>query len=95
MRTIKTNKIKVGEEYFFPDTDFTYSALFKVRVNKERINKIIVGEFSTRNIGDKYEKQRFIGFKTELECKKYLIKKIKERKKQIVAEYNKAIDNLI
>ena len=92
---IKTNKIKVGEEYFFIDTDFTYPELFNGSIKKERINKIIDGEFSTRNVGDKYERQRYIGFTTEKEATEYLIREIKDRKKQIDNEYKKTIQELL
>jgi len=91
---IKANKIKVGEEYFFPDNNFTYVSLFKVEIRKERINKIIGREFSTKNVEDRYEKERVIGFETELEARKYLIKQIKDRKKSIDEEYKTALDNL-
>ena len=94
MSKISAKKIKVGESYFFPNTDFTYTPLFRVKVTKERINKIIDGEFSTRNEGDKYEQQRYTGFTTEDEAKKYLIKQIKERLKDIEAEAKMSIDLL-
>lgn len=92
---INVKKIKVGESYYFADTWFTYVSLFKTCVTKERINKIIGGDFSTRNIGDKYEQERFIGFTTEEAAKKYLIKRIKERKKGIDAECKNAIKELL
>lgn len=95
IKPIKVKNIKVGEDYFFPDTDFNYSPMFKVSVRKERINKIIDGEFSTKNIGDKYERQRFIGFKTEVEALSYLVNQIRNRKKQIIDECNDEIRKLI
>jgi protein-disulfide isomerase len=57
-------------------------------------NHIIGSEYSTKNEGDKYEQRRFIGFKTEEEAKKYLIKQIKQRKKQIDEAYREALTKL-
>ena len=94
MTKIKVDKIEVGDEYYFTDTRFKYIDLFEVSTSKERINKIIGNTFSTKNAGWEYETQRFIGFTTKEEAKKYLIKKIKERKKQINKEYRKAIKKL-
>lgn len=91
---IKASKIKAGEEYFFPDTEFNYSKQFETRVTKERINQVIGSQFSTRNIGDRYERERVIGFTTEQEANRYLIQRIKERKKQIDTEYREAIKKL-
>ena len=80
--------------YYFPDSDFSYGNLFKASVRKERINKIFGSEFSTRNEGERYERERFIGFTTEHEARQYCIKKIKERLKQIKADAKQAIASI-
>ena len=55
MRKITVKKVKIGEKYYFPDTEFTYSDLFKTYITYAKVNKIITGDFSTRNDGDIYE----------------------------------------
>jgi hypothetical protein len=94
MKPIKAKNIKVGEKYFFPDTDFQYVELFKTSITLETINKIIGDEYSTKRDGSRYENQRYFGYKTIQEARNHLIKRIKERKKSIDKEYKEAIDLL-
>lgn len=91
MKYIKAKNIKVGENYYFVDDDFHYSNVRCPRVSKERINKIIGNEYSTKNDGDRYEVQRFIGFKTEAEAVKYSIRELKQFKKWLLDDVNKVI----
>lgn len=88
---INVKKIKTGEKYWFPNTDFSYGGLFKTYRTLERIYQVIGNEFSTRNEGDRYEVVRSIGFSTEREAKDYLIKRVSERLKEIKAEAKEAI----
>lgn len=96
MAVIKAKNIKVGEQYFFPDTHFDYSRLFKVSISVERINKVFSdGDYTTKNLGDTYEKERVIGFKTKEEAQRYLVKRIKERLKDIEKEATEEIKKLL
>lgn len=86
MAYIKTKNIKIGEEYYFVDTDFKYGTIKMPIISKQKINKIIGNKYSTKNDGDRYEVERFIGFKTETEAYKYALKQLKQYKQWINKE---------
>jgi hypothetical protein len=94
MKYIKTKNIKVGEEYYFVDDDFRYNPVLKPIVSKQRINKIIGNQYSTKNPGDRYEVERIIGFKTQKEAIEYAIKQVKEHRKWLVNSANLVIELL-
>ena len=77
MGTIKVKNMKVGEKYYFVDTEFHYNPVKMPVISEERINKIIGGDFSTKNEGDRYERVRVMAFKTEREAKQYALKELK------------------
>lgn len=80
MKTVKVKNMHVGEEYYFVDTDFYFVPVKMPTISKERINKIILGEFSTRNDGDRFEKIRVMAFKTEKDAMKKALKELKSYK---------------
>jgi len=91
MKKINVKRVKVGKSYFFTNNYFEYPDLFRTSIRLEKIYRIIGSDFSTKNDGDEYEHIRFFGFNTENDAKKYLIKQIKERVKDIIIESKKAI----
>lgn len=86
MKTINAKKVKVGNSYFFPNTHFDYGSQFITQVEKAKVYRVISGDFSTKNDGDKYEVERVFGFENEIDAKKYLVKQIKERVKNLRKE---------
>jgi hypothetical protein len=94
MKHLNAKSVKLGEEYFYPDTHFTYSKLFDTYISKAKVYRIADGQYSSRNDGDRYEVMRVIAYKNETDAKKYLVKRIKERLKQIKKEAEFAITQL-
>lgn len=95
MKYITAKKVKKGESYYFADTHFSYPNLFTTSISKAKVNKIIDGDFSTRNDGDRYEIERVIAFVNEKDARDYLIKEIKDRVKNIKQEAKEAVNNLL
>jgi len=88
---LKYDDIKVGEEYFFVDTDFPWSDVECPTIKKEKVYRKITGDFSTKNDGDRYEVVRHMAYTN--------IKDAKEEAKEELERYreyiNKNIDNAL
>lgn len=91
MKTYKYKHVKVGESYYFVDTDFQYINP-KIRISKERINQKITGDFSTRNPGDRYEMVRHFAYPTESDARERAVKDLKSYKKSICKTIDDAIE---
>lgn len=94
MKKLNAKTVKLGEIYYYPYTHFKYTGLFETYISKAKVYRIVDGQFSSRNEGDQYEVIRGIAYKDESQAKKYLIKQIKERLKQIKEEAKLAISKL-
>ena len=88
MKYITGSKVKMGEEYFFVDDDFEYPTIHFPKIKKEKIYRIIDGEFSTRNDGDRYETIRHMAYRNYDDAKKRAVEDLRKYKKYI----NKKID---
>ena len=88
---LRGNEIKVGERYFFVNTDFHYVSVPEPIIRERTIFRIVGDDFSTREKGDQYEVERTMAFETKDLAIQRAIKELKAYSKYMNEEIIKAI----
>jgi len=83
--------VKVGEKYFFVDTDFYFIDVPPPTIKKRTVYRKIGNDYSTKEKGDGAEVERHIAFASKDQAIKYAIKELKEYNKYINEEITKAL----
>lgn len=86
--TGKSKKLRVGNKYYFVDTDFDYGNIKTPTIKQRTVYRIVNGEFSTREPSDRYEVQRYEAFENIEEAKKYALHEIFLYKRLILSRIN-------
>jgi hypothetical protein len=91
---VKARDMKVGEKYWFVDIDFSYPDVKLPTIKKRTIYRIVGGDFSTRENGDRYEVIRVIAHTSEKEAREYALKQLQDYKKYFIKKVDEKIEEL-
>jgi hypothetical protein len=91
---VEAKDMKLGEKYYFVDTDFSYGKIKAPEVKYETVYRIVGYEYSTKEPDDRYERIRHCAFRTEREAKLRAIEELKDYRRYLNKEVKARIAEL-